>query len=361
MFGGSFNLNEDQDPEYDNQPQNLSSSFDQNPFGQRSNSNNFDNNSFENVFTNNSRILSPDPSEDILKDYIKELQLIYNQQIEVKEKFFYENESEQVLNSYLLTSSKIENSFLILSNVFNCKKSQTLKRALNDIQSFKNNDFLSLNKDKEDNINDLAVNDHICNLIEFNVSTFSRILQRKIYEAKIKAFSNIVNKAISQKYDPTLMNEDFRNKTKLQEAKSVNIEMMIEEENQKAQCLQEVAGERDKLLYEVKHAEQERTKAIAVNSKGVIKERSQEMMQIDKELIKFERDNREFKVKLEKKEKEVRKFMTEMNRILLHYDEGDSKGQKLKGDMNKIMEKKTRGIEVDLDDKDFINNYSSSR
>ena len=43
---------------------------------------------------------------------------------------------------------------------------------------------------------------------------------------------------------------------------------------------------------------------------------------------RWERENRELKGKLEKKEKEVRRFMAEMNKILLHYDESDGDAKK---------------------------------
>jgi hypothetical protein len=36
-------------------------------------------------------------------------------------KNFYDNESELILNSYCLTSSKVENSLLVISNIMNKK------------------------------------------------------------------------------------------------------------------------------------------------------------------------------------------------------------------------------------------------
>jgi hypothetical protein len=69
--------------------------------------------------------------------------------------------------------------------------------------------------------------------------------------------------------------------------------------------------------------------------------------------------NGDLKVKLDKKEKEVRRFMAEMNKILLHYDETD--GDPKKKPKRSIKIHKYAVSDIEIGDSEYYNAGVSGR
>lgn len=273
-------------------------------------------------------------SKTKLGKFFVKLQTVFDNQQKKNQEIYLDNESELVLKNYCQTSTKIENSQLIISSIIELKNFQNQKKSFNQVKTntmTNSANMKSLYMDEIDNevfdtkksntLSRVDSSEYLCyKIIEEKLLLINSIFEAKLQNKYEIAFYLILNRGQNKMYEEKLIkikeanvNEEYRlseKKRKIQELEDKS----VKQEKQ----LKRAGDERDELLTEVKREEK-----VFGNIK--VKDRSLEMILLEKELTKYERENRELKLKLEKKEKEVRRFMSEMNKIQLHYDESDGK------------------------------------
>ena len=251
--------------------------------------------------------------------YVNILENIYNKQNQMNEENFYENESELVLNSYCQTSCRIDNAFLLLDMVMNKRNIQNMRRSFDGITFVGTKPNINDPNQKEDFLvnNQPDISEIIAlKRITSAFSLMAKVIQPEIQETKRDMFNSLYNFSQNKAYEQQLVKikeveQSSEYKIKEKEFKIISIhEESINLSNKLKTCSQE----RDQLIMEVNQEEQKTTNT-------TLKNKSLEMVLIEKETAKYKRENRELKVKLDKKEKEVKRFMSEMNKILIHHED----------------------------------------
>lgn len=159
--------------------------------------------------------------------------------------------------------------------------------------------------------NDQDVGDLVTfTMIESKMEKAFELIENHFSTKKQFAFNEIFSQSYNKAFETQLVKIKEAGISEEYKLKEKNWKLTeLEDESIKLEKNLKLAGEeRDELLAEVKHQEK-------IFGSMKIKDRSLEMVLIDKELTKYERENRDFKLKLDKKEKEVRRFMAEMNKI----------------------------------------------
>lgn len=332
MFDDSFNFGQ---PEPDNENVIANTNENQNSFQQDSNvffqDQKHEENSFEFGFGNSkpqnedlnnfsgNKINENNQDKDKQQNFVYILEHIYNKQIQVNEENFYENESELVLNSYCLTSCKIDNAFLLLDMLMNKRNIQSKRRSFNSITKYcsakASSEFGQIEDSLKKNQPDIS---EIIALNKINSAflIMSKVIQPKTQDIKRDVFNNLYNFSLNEMFEQQLV--------KIKEAEKSS-EYKLKEKQFKIIELEEQTIKLGNKLKNCAQQSSELTSELSLEenktSSSNFKDKSLEIVLIDKETHKYKRENRDFKVKLEKKEKEVRKFMSEMNKILIQHDD----------------------------------------